>query len=168
MSRSRSRAAGSPMSASISSTAPGSGPGSALSRSPISAKADTGASATYRSRSRRSLCGRMPWASDSPIADFRVARLGPLARLRLLGGRALELLRRDPRALFAAFRRYRAGVVRGDAIVSRRGADTQAGDYETWLATFDDDPAREASYYRQRLAGSATLPSFAIFLVVDR
>src|SRR5215207_8109539 len=70
------------------------------------------------------------------IAGFRVARLGPLARLRLLGGRAFELLRRDPRALFAAFRRYRAGVVRGDVIVSR-GADTQAGDYETWLATFD-------------------------------
>ena len=59
------------------------------------------------------------------IAGFRVARLGPLARLRLLGGRALELLRRDPRALFAAFRRYRAGVVRGDVIVSRRGADTR-------------------------------------------
>ena len=102
------------------------------------------------------------------IAGFRVARLGPLARLRLIGGRAFELLRRDPRALFAAFRRYRAGVVRGDVIVSRRGADTQAGDYETWLATFDDDPARDAPYYRERLAGSATLPSFAIFLALDR
>ena len=74
------------------------------------------------------------------IAGFRVARLGPLARLRLLGGRALELLRRDPRALFAAFRRYRAGVVRGDVIVSRRGANTQTGDYKTWLATSTTTP----------------------------
>jgi GT2 family glycosyltransferase len=111
-----------------------------------------------------------PNDAGEPIAveHFRVRRLGPLARLRLLGGRALELLRRDPRALFAAFRRYRAGVVRGDVIVSRRGADTQAGDYETWLATFDDDPARDEPYYRERLASSAPLPSFAVFLSLDR
>src|SRR3954452_24125107 len=57
------------------------------------------------------------------IAGFRVALLGPLARLRLLGGRALELLRRDPRALFAAFRRSRAGRVRRHAIVSPRCAE---------------------------------------------
>ncbi|HEX8166483.1 MAG TPA: glycosyltransferase family 2 protein [Beijerinckiaceae bacterium] len=101
------------------------------------------------------------------IERFRVTRLGALARLKLLGGRALELLLRDPRALFAALRRYRAGVARGDVIVSRRGADTRPGDYGAWLKTFDDDPVRDAPLYRERMARAAPLPSFAVFLPLD-
>jgi GT2 family glycosyltransferase len=100
------------------------------------------------------------------VERFRVTRLGVLARLKLLGGRALELLRRDPRALLAAFRRYRAGVTRGDVIVSRRGADTATGDYATWLKTFDDDPVRDEPLWRERMA-RAPLPSFAVFVAVE-
>jgi GT2 family glycosyltransferase len=101
------------------------------------------------------------------IERFRVMRLGLLARLRLLGGRALELLLRDPRALFAAARRYRAGVTRGDVIVSRRGADTVPGGYGAWLRTFDDDPARDEPLWRERMVRAAPLPSFSVFLPLD-
>ena len=99
---------------------------------------------------------------------LHLRRLGALARLRLLGGRALALLRQDPRALIGAARRYRAGVTRGDVIVARGGPERRPGDYGAWLATFDDDPARDEPLYRERLARAGPLPSFSILLPIDR
>src|SRR4051794_20227500 len=69
------------------------------------------------------------------IAGFRVARLGPLARLRLIGGRALELLRRGPGGPFAALPPHPAGAGRGDAVVPPPRADPQPRDHPGRPAT---------------------------------
>jgi GT2 family glycosyltransferase len=101
------------------------------------------------------------------IEAFEVARLGAAASVRILAKRAIALAWSNPRALLPAIRRFRAGVTRGDVIVPTRDHGSHDR-YRHWCATFDDHPEHDESAWRERMARTSGLPSFAAFVAVDQ
>src|SRR3954453_4024298 len=103
--------------------------------------------------------------SSFGFAEFRIARLGAIERGRRLARRALLMLRRGPSGFLAAVRRFEAAQASGDVVVVPLQERSRVpGNYERWLARFDDDPIGDERHYRERLARARTLPSFSVLV----